>query len=128
MATGNWPANAISDIKKAIEILKDKGYIHNNFTLISGLQPERVLHYQIGNIPYTYYSWLTHHKIICGLIVKEEIPIDEVRVYATYSNFPFLEYYHSLMLIKPDSYVAITDIQGWENYQGFDTSAREEDA
>jgi len=115
-ACGNWPANAVDDIKKAISKLRQKGFVENDFTIISGIQVEPLLHYQITNIPYTYYSWMKHHKIIRGLIVKKNIPTNSVRVYATYGNFPMVEHFHGLEFVNPNSYVTITDIQGWEDY------------
>jgi len=114
-ACGSWPTNAVDDIKKAIDRLRQKGFVHNDFTIISGIKVEPLLHYQITNIPYTYYSWLKHHKIIYDLIVKDEIPVDSVRIYASYASFPMIENFHGLDFINPDSYVTITDIQGWED-------------
>jgi len=107
---GNWPANSICDIKFAVSLLQKNGYVRTDFTAVASKDVTQILWTQVYNLSMTYLNYLEGSKIVNTLIISEDVPDNEMMVYATNNNFPFFTECNGIRVVRDDSVVRILHI------------------
>ena len=110
VSCGWWPANAIADIRTAIEMLQQKGYNRTDFTVVAPKNIMIELWKTSGTQFFTYLNLLEMTKVISGVITSDLIPDDECLVYATDTNMPFFVECNGIWVVKQDSIVKILKV------------------
>jgi len=106
---GNWPANIIDDVLRAIQDLQSQGYVENDFTLVVPHTLKQVLYRQYQSVV-TYYTYLKAAGIVYDVIFSDTINDREAVVYATTRNMPFFIVIDGVEIIDSDTKSKITYI------------------
>ena len=111
---GNWPANAIYDIKRARSRLWDNGYFGTDFVLVAHPRVLGALDGAIANTNFTYLGWMIHFRILYNYVADATLSLDEAFLYTTNNGLPVIKQLEGLTIIPKDSYIKCTEVH-YEN-------------
>ena len=100
---GNWPANAIYDVKNMRDELRENGCEDADFVFVAHYKVLRELEYTIPNSGISYRDWLLNQGILYAIFMDNTLNEDEGYLYATRKGIPFFKPIEELAVVPNNS-------------------------